>query len=174
MATKKKTTEATTEETKTETKTESDARGVGGETKFQDPSVYKRQVMAGPEADAADEHLTLNIHISIWEVQNEDSIAGRWQRLETQELQIRSTMDQLEANGAKAGDDYAQLTVKHNEIIRQMEHMRKTIQPGSVVMLGKVQGVVGVKPGMDWNQCLDRHLIIENGKVTRILWKNPI
>lgn len=152
-----------------------DARGVGGETKFQDPSVYKRQVIAGPEADApVDEVVNLNIHISIWEVQNEDSISARWQKLETQELQIRSTKDQLEANGAKKGDDYAQLTVKHNEIIRQMEHMKKTIQPGSVVMLGKVQGVVGLKPGMEWNQCLDRHIIIEDGKVTRILWKNPI
>ncbi len=171
MATKKKKSEAT-EGTDPQAQ---DARGVGGETKFQDPSVYKRNVIAGTEADApADEIVNLNIHISIWEVQNEDSIAGRWQKLETQELQIRSTMDQLEANGAKGGDDYAQLTVKHNEIIRQMEHMKKTIQPGSVVMLGKVQGVVGLKPGMEWNQCLDRHVIIENGKVTRILWKNPI
>ena len=170
MATKKENPEATTEETKTP----ADTRGVGGETKFQDASVYKRQVIAGDDADATDDLLTLNIHVSIWEVQNEESIAAKWQRLETQELQLRSTMDQLEANGAKAGDDYAQLTVKHNEIIRQMEHMKKTIQPGSVIMLGKVQGVVAIKPGMDWNQCLDRHLIIENGKVTRILWKNPI
>ena len=169
MATKKEKAKVTPEETP-----EVDSRGVGGETKFQDPSVYKRQVMAGPEADIADNLLTLNIHISIWEVQNEESIAARWQRLETQELQIRSTMDQLEANGAKGGDDYAQLTVKHNEIIRQMEHMKKTIQPGSVIMLGKVQGIVAVKPGMEWNHCLDRHLIIESGKVTRILWKNPI
>jgi hypothetical protein len=169
MATKKEQPEAT------ETAEATDSRGVGGDTKFQDPSVYKRQVIAGPEADApADEVVNLNIHISIWEVQNEDSIAARWQKLETQELQIRSTMDQLEANGAKGGDDYAQLTVKHNEVIRQMEHMKKTIQPGSVVMLGKVQGVVGLKPGMDWNQCLDRHVIIEDGKVTRVLWKNPI
>ncbi len=169
MATKKKKTEAKKDPAV------KDSRGVGGETKFQDPSVYKRQVIAGVEADAStDETLNLNIHISIWEVQTEDSIASRWQKLETQELQVRSTMDQLEANGAKKGDDYAQLTVKHNEIIRQMEHMKKTIQPGSVVMLGKVQGVVGLKPGMEWNQCLDRHVIIEDGKVTRILWKNPI
>ena len=170
MATKKENPKATPEESEEVV----DDRGVGGETKFQDPSVYKRQVIAGPEADITDDLLTLNLHISIWEVQNEESISGRWQKLETQELQIRSTMDQLEANGAKGGDDYAQLTVKHNEVIRQMEHMKKTIAPGSVIMLGKAQGIVAVKPGMEWNHCLDRHLIIENGKVTRILWKNPI
>ena len=170
MATKK-----TQEETQaTETQEQKDARGVGGATKFQDPSVYKRTVVAGPEADAVDDLLTLDIHVSIWEVQNEESIAARWQRLETQELQVRSTMDQLEANGAKGGDDYAQLTVKHNEIIRQMEHMKKTVTPGSVLMLGKVKGVVNIKAGMEWNKCLDRHIILEDGKVSRILWKNPV
>jgi len=168
MATKK------TEEQTATTEATSKPPAPGGATKFQDPSVYRRTVIAGPEADVADELLTLDIHISIWEVQNEESIAARWQRLETQELQIRSTMDQLEANGAKGGDDYAQLTVKHNEIIRQMEHMKKTITPGSVIMLGKVKGIVGIKAGMDWNKCLDRHVILEDGKVSRILWKNPV
>ena len=167
MATKK-------EKKEKKTTAAAEERDVGGETKFADPSVYKRVVIADDSADISDDFLTLDIHVSIWEVQTEKTIAARWQKLETQELQVRSTKDQLEANGAKSGDDYAQLTVKHNEIIRQMEHMKKTISPGSVIMLGKVKGIVQVKPGMEWNKCLDRHIVINDGKVERILWKNPI
>jgi hypothetical protein len=144
-------------------------------TKFNDPSVYKREVARGPEVNVPEnDYLTLDIHVNLWETQSEQSIAQRFARLETQELQIRSTMEQLKANGGETSEDFGQLTVKHNEVVRQMEHMKKTIKPGSVLMLGKVKGTIQLKPGMEWNHCLDRHVILKDGKIDRILWASPV
>jgi hypothetical protein len=164
MATKKEETVATPVEEEEEVK-----------TKFQDPSVYKREVNRGSEVDVDNaDFVTLDIHVSLWETQDEKSIANRWARLETQELQIRSTMEQLKANKGEQTEDFGQLTVKHNEVIRQMEHMKKTIKPGSVLLMGKVKGAIRLQPGLDWNQCLDRHVIIADGKIDRILWTSPV
>lgn len=149
--------------------------GAAAKTKFQDPSVYRREVVRGAEADVSTEDfLTLDIHVSLWETQSEQSIATRWARLETQELQIRSTMEQLKANGGEQSEDFGQLTVKHNEVVRQMEHMKKTIKPGSVILMGKVKGTIRLQPGLDWSQCLDRHVILRDGKIDRILWTSPV
>jgi len=141
----------------------------------QDASVYKRQVVAGPDADApVGEVITLDVNVSVWEVQTEGSITVRFSQLENSELQIRTTLEQLDANGAKGGEDYVQLDAKRNEVIRQMEHIRKTLNPGDVILLGKVKGTSQVSIGKSWNQCLDRHVILDNGIVTRVLWKSPL
>jgi hypothetical protein len=163
---------ATKKEETTETEAQDSAEP---KTKFNDPSVYKREVARGPEVDVpAEDYITLDIHVNLWETQDEKSIAQRFSRLETQELQIRSTMEQLKANGGETSEDYGQLTVKHNEVVRQMEHLKKTIKPGSVLMLGKVKGAIRLQQGLDWNQCLDRHVILKDGKIDRILWASPV
>jgi len=144
-------------------------------TPEQDLSVYKRQVVAGLDADAPEgESITLDVNVSVWEVQTESSITVRFSQLENSELQIRTTLEQLDANGAKGGEDYVQLDAKRNEVIRQMEHIRKTLNPGDVILLGKVKGTSQVSIGKSWNKCLDRHVILDNGIVTRVLWKSPL
>jgi len=83
-------------------------------------------------------------------------------------------MEKLEDSGDKDGGEYTHLQQQENEIVRAMEHIRKTLNAGDIVLLGKVKGTAKVKLGSDWNMCLDRHVIVDRGKVVRILWRSPI
>jgi hypothetical protein len=83
-------------------------------------------------------------------------------------------MEQLAANGGKQSEDYGKLITQHNELVRQLAHLAKTVHPGSVVQMGQVKGQTEVTAGMAWAECINRHVLINpEGKVEKVLSKPP-
>ena len=143
------------------------------QTKIADPSVYKKELVVD-ESAVVTEPVRLDINVLVWEIQNEQTIARRRTMMEQQEHQVRAAMEQLAANGGKQSEDYGKLITQHNELVRQLAHLAKTVHPGSVVQMGQVKGQTEVTAGMPWAECINRHVLINpEGKVEKVLWKPP-
>lgn len=136
--------------------------------------VYPRQNVAGSEHDVH-EPFTLQTEVHLWELMSERSVAASLNRLEQQELQLRSTMERIEANGGKGNQDWKQLETKHADAVRQLEHFKKTVQPGDIIYKAKTIGFASIHVGCDWNRSLQRHVVVnELGKVVRVLSRSPV
>jgi len=134
---------------------------------------YPRQNVLDASFDIK-EPFSLKVAVHLWEVMTEEVIAARINQLEQSDLQIRATMEKIEANGGRGNADYTQLESRSNEVVRQLEHARKTLKPGDIVFKAKTEGTVDIRIGSDWNKSLERHVVVENGFVARILPRSPV
>lgn len=159
-------------------------------TPVEPEKVYPRQNVAGPEWDVHDTFL-MQTEVHLWEQMSEASIAFNISQLEQSELQVRGTMEQIEANGGKGNQDWKKLEGQHNEIIRKLEHFKKTVQPDDIIYKAQTVGFtnvhgpqplfdqsgkqVSVSEGVDWNRALRRHVVVnDTGKVIRVLVRPPV
>ena len=138
-----------------------------------DESRVSKQNVLGSEFDIRDPfYLEGSVHL--WEQMTEEVIDNRIQQLETADVQCRAALEKLEANGGKGNEDWMQLDARKNEIARQLEHTKANIVPGDLVFKAKTKCLIEIRVGSEWNNSLERHVVVEGGFVTRMLPKAPI
>jgi len=136
------------------------------------PPVAPVQQIIGSEADIREPFFIESV-VHLWEKITEEVIEIRTNQLEAATVQVRATLEKMEANGANGTEDWTQLKSREVEIARQLEHT-KTMIPNVIVFKAKTKGLVEVRVGTSWNDSLERHVIVEGGFVTRVLPRAPI
>jgi len=132
-----------------------------------------QQNVIGPEFDIF-EPFQMEVVVHLWELMTTEVIATRIQQLEVAVSQIQAALDKIEAGGAKGGEDWSVLDARMLEARRQLDHMSNHVVDGDLVFKAKTKGVTDIRINSKWNNCLERHVVVVDNVIERILPRSPI
>jgi len=112
--------------------------------------------------------------VYLWELMTAEVIATRIQQLEVAISQIKAALDKLEAGGAKGGEDWTVLDGRMLEATRQLDHTKNHVVDGDLVFKAKTKGVTDIRVSSKWNNCLERHVVVVDNVIERVLPRSPI